>query len=112
MPLRSWFTERGHPGWYSWLVVVGTALASSVLSLLVSLHSARSAVDHERAARVAAQERDRAAQVEAHRAACLVIVSQDEAFNDPGSIPPATAAGRRAASAWHDLRKQFGCDKE
>lgn len=112
MPLRAWFTERGHPGWYSWLVVVGTALTSAILCLVVSLHVARSSVARERAARVAQQEQADASQREARRAACLVIVSQDEAFNDPGSVPPVTAAGKRAADAWHSLRKQFQCDKE
>lgn len=112
MPLRAWFTDRGHPGWYSWLVVVGTALTSSVLCLVVTLHVARASVAREREARVEAQLRADETQRQARGAACLVIVSQDEAFNDPGTMPPITAAGKRAAVAWHNLRQQFQCDKE
>ena len=112
MPLREWFSTKGHPGWYSWLVVVGTSLTSAVLTLVVSVHASQSAVNRERTARELSQKQTVAAQVEARRSACLVIISQDEAYNDPGAAPPQTAAGRRAASAWHSLRQTFQCDKK
>lgn len=101
MPLRQWFTERGHPGWYSWLVVVGTALTSSVLCLVVSIHSAKVSVERERQARIQSQ-------AEGRRAACALIVAQDDAFRD---TEPATPAGASAAKAWRQLRIQFRCDE-
>lgn len=101
MPLRAWFTERGHPGWYSWIVVVGTSLASSVLVLVVTLHLARASVERERQARIQASE-------EGRRTACVLIVAQDNAFTDS---KPATEAGAAAAKAWRQLRVQFKCDE-
>lgn len=101
MPLRQWFTERGHPGWYSWAVVVGTALTSSVLCLVVTIHMAQVSVERERKARIQSQ-------VEGRRAACALIVAQDDAFRD---TRPATPAGVKAAKAWRDLRIQFRCDE-
>ena len=111
MPLRQWFSEHGHPGWYSWVVVVGTSLTSAVLCLVVTVHVASQSIGHERAARVAAEAQNRQTEVETKRAACAVIISQDEAYNDP-TAPPVTAAGKRAGQAWRDLRKAFQCDKE
>lgn len=111
MPLRRWFSDHGHPGWYSWVVVVGTSLTSAVLCLVVSLHAAKVSVEREREARVAAQAEIGRSQAENKRAACAVIISQDEAYNDPAS-PPVTAAGKRAGLAWRDLRRAFQCDKE
>lgn len=101
MPLRQWFTERGHPGWYSWLVVVGTSVTSSVLCLVLTLHATRASVERERQARIQSQ-------TEGRRAACALIVAQDDAFSD---TRPATPAGVKAARAWRDLRVQFKCNE-
>jgi hypothetical protein len=101
VPLRQWFTEKGHPGWYSWVVVVGAAVTSSILSIVVSISTTHRSIEREREARAAQEAQSR-------RVACQVIVAQDEAFRD---TVPATKAGVAAAKAWRDLRTQFRCDE-
>jgi hypothetical protein len=108
-PLRRWFTEHHMPGWYSWVVVLGTSFMSLALSLLVSLQSAQRAVDAERAARVTQVQEQQRTNAEALRATCAVVIVQDGALNDPAS-PPLSAAGKRAAEAWHNLRLALHCD--
>jgi hypothetical protein len=113
MPLRRWMNEHGHPGWYSWVVVVLSSVTSSVLAIMVSVALATNAVEAREKDR---QERERlAAAVEARqeeetrRLICELVVAQDEALDDPAA-PPTTEAGRKAAMAWHNLRELFQCD--
>jgi hypothetical protein len=105
--------EHGHPGWYSWVVVVLSSVTSSVLAIMVSVALATNAVEARETDR---QARERlAAQVEARqdeetqRLICELVVAQDDAFDDPAA-QPVTQAGKKAAMAWHNLREQFKCD--
>jgi hypothetical protein len=104
--------EHGHPGWYSWVVVVGTSLTSSVLAIVVSVTLATNAVEARDSDR---QARERlAAEVEARQeeetrqAVCSLVVAQYEALTDPST--QLTPAGKRAAMAWHNSRELFKCD--
>lgn len=93
MPLRRWMEEHGHPGWYSWVVVVGTSIVSTGLALLLAFQL----VNAERMRR----ESDRAA-------LCEVIVIQDEAMKSPNR--PITPAGKSLSRALSDLRTKYNCD--
>ena len=104
MPLREWFTEHGLPGWYSWLVVVGTNVISSARVLIVCL-TVTSRADHRTDGVLAEM---RAGQEASRRAACLLVTAQDEAFNGPGAPKP-TPLGKRSADAWHNLRTVLRC---
>ena len=95
MPLRRWFAGRGLPAWYSWLVVVGLSLTTSGLALAISINS-----QHH------AQEAQRRQQEQGRALTCSLVIAQDDAFTDPA---PVTAAGKKAAAAWHRLRVQLGC---
>lgn len=96
MPLRRWFSAHGLPGWYSWVVVVLLSITTSGLSLALSINSIHQA-----------QATQRKQQEQSRQASCAVIVAQDDAFTDPA---PVTTAGKKAATAWHRLRVQLGCD--
>lgn len=84
------------------------AAAAMIVCMLAAVSISVSASD--RAIR-ASEAQERAQREEGRRAACAVIVSQDDAFHDPGSIPT-TKAGTKAAAAWRNLRRTFQCDKE
>lgn len=101
-PLRRWFTSHGHPGWYSWVTVVGTSVTSSALAVYLSVSVVSNDLERRQAEQAAQAERGRLA-------VCRLIIAQDNALDDP-STPPATQAGRKAAMAWHNLREQFRCD--
>lgn len=94
-PLQKWMTDHGHPGWYSWLVVIGGALTSSLLAVAIAVTLNDRAI-----------ERDRADREQARRASCLLIHTMIDVYTDP---TPATETGRRAAKAWEDLGRKFGC---
>jgi len=74
---------------------------SMMVAVIVSVNASNRAI-HQQAVQREAQQQ------EARRAACLVIVSQDDAFHE--GTAPITEAGKRAADAWRNLRKVFQCD--
>lgn len=106
MPLRKWMTEHGHPGWYSWLVVISAPFFFSLLAITVSVTLNNRALQRERAQEQAAAElRTRQAEI-ARSASCLVILTMVEVYGNP---VPVTETGRKAATAWKDLGRIFEC---
>lgn len=95
MPLRRWFAGHGLPSWYSWVVVVLLSITTSGAALAVSINSI-----HRQ------QEAQRRQQQQGRQMTCQLVIAQDNAFTES---TPATAAGRKAAIAWHQLRQQLGC---
>jgi hypothetical protein len=93
-PLRRWMENHGHPGWYSWLVVVGSSLTST----LVAVFLAGALIEQERSQRKADQ-----------LVLCEVIVIQDDSLKDP-TAPPRTEAGRKLSRALSVLREKYECD--
>lgn len=89
MPLRRWFRQHGHPGWYSWLVVVASTVASVALAVVVSVRLVTRTDE------------------EARRATCLAAAAQERVFSEAE-----TEVGRNAEKAWHDLRISLRCDEE
>lgn len=104
MPLRRWFSLHGMPGWYSWVILFLFTMASIGISVIVNAKLAERTIKQNQAA-----ERKQGEQV--RLATCLVIVTQDQVFNDPDA-PPKTLAGKQAAAAWHSLRLQLRCDQQ
>lgn len=102
MPLRRWFTGHGMPGWYSWVVVVGLTMTTSVLSIIICLQIAQRAVRAEQAARIEAAEAGR-------RQICRLAIAQDDAYSEPPG--PVTQTGKAAARAWKDTRAYYRCDQ-
>ncbi len=95
MPLRRWFSEHGRPSWYSWVVVIGTSLVSSMLALLVALQmNARS------------EARERQARVDSDRKWCSIVVTLDEGYR---KAPPSTPTGQSLAKAVDELRRDLPC---
>jgi hypothetical protein len=93
-------TEHGHPGWYSWLVVVGGCLISVVVSIAVNQQT----VSRERAERDAAAERQRVEDERARVISCAFINKINQAYEsqrDELSEP-----GLAVAAAWADLKEQ------
>lgn len=99
MPLRSWMTEHGHPGWYSWLVVVAGCLVSMVVSVSVSVQMNERALQRD-----ARQRAER--QAEGRRVACQVIVRMRDAYAEQDSLSP---AGKDVARGWTDLAHLYRC---
>lgn len=97
------------PGWYSWTTLVGAQLLGVALTLMVVLTMADRAVNAERQARLAAQQETARQREQSRRITCALVTAQDDVYQD---TPPISAAGKKAAEAWHDLRVQFQCDKE
>lgn len=95
MPLRRWFAGHGLPSWYSWVVVVLLSITTSAASLIISINTI-----HRN------QEAQRRQSQQGRAMTCQLIIAQDNAFSE---TTPATAAGRKAAQAWHSLREQLGC---
>lgn len=93
MPLQKWMTEHGHPGWYSWLVVIGGALTSMVVAVGISI------TINDRAL-----ERERAQREQARMATCLVVRRMVDVYADPS-----TETGEKARKAWADLGLIFRC---
>lgn len=96
MPLRRWFAGHGLPSWYSWVVVVLLSITTSAVSLIISINTI-----HRN------QEAQRQQSQQGRAMTCQLVIAQDDAFTDPA---PVTAAGKKAAAAWHRLRVQLGCD--
>lgn len=106
MPLQRWMSEHGHPGWYSWLVVIGGSLVASLTAIAISVTLNARAIERERRAERAAAERQAQEDQAARAASCLVMLTMTEVYTDP---PPATPTGRKAAAAWKDLGRIFEC---
>lgn len=85
--------------WYYQLAVVGTSVASVVISVLISVNTSARAIDSDRRARAEAV-------AESRKVSCTLIIAQDRAYTE---TPPATELGRDVARAWHDLRTLY-CD--
>lgn len=99
MPLREWMTEHGHPGWYSWLVVIAGCLASMIVSVSISVQMNERALERDRQ-----QRTDR--QAEGLRVACEVITRMRDAYDRQDNL---TRAGRDVAKAWADMAKLYRC---
>lgn len=103
-PLQKWMTEHGHPGWYSWLVVLGGAFTSMLVAVGISVSLNNRALARDRAQDQAVAEAKAIEQERALLASCLVIRRMQAVYSDPE-----TETGRDAAVAWKDLGKIFGC---
>jgi heme exporter protein D len=99
VPLRHWMTEHGHPGWYSWLVVVGGCLVSMIISVTISIQAAENSLQRDRQ-----QRADQQAQ--SLLVACEVIVRMRDAYERQENL---TQAGRDVAKAWADMVKLYQC---
>lgn len=95
-PLRRWMTEHGHPGWYSWVVVLGGNLATLALTVVVVLTVNARSIERERAARLASE-----------RALCAVVDIYVRAAQE--APPPTTAYGREIVERMRDLRIALQC---
>lgn len=92
-------TERGHPGWYSWLVVIAGCLVSMIVSITFSNQMNERALERDRQ-----QRADR--QAEGLKVACEVIVRMRDAYDGQDHL---TQAGRDVAKAWSDMAKLYRC---
>ena len=100
---------------YSLLLAAGAMIVCMLAAVSISVSASNRAIRQseaqERARQIQVQQAFNAQQKVAKHAACLVIVSQDNAYHEPGSVP-VTQAGKNAAAAWRNLRQTFQCDKE
>lgn len=97
-PLQKWMTDHGHPGWYSWLVVIGGAFTSMVVAVGISI----------------AVFRDGQEQIERQRemgrqATCLFVNKINKAYERE---PAQTDAGKAQQQAWRELGITFRCTQE
>lgn len=98
--------RRINPGPYAWAINLLVSLVSVAIGMIVIFHIADRQVKAERAAREQ-QQAAQAAQGElAHRATCILINAQNDAYQ---AEPPNSPTGIKAAKAWHDLSVQFHC---
>lgn len=103
MPLRRWMALHGHPGWYSWLVVIAGCLISMAVSITISNRASDEALERDRAQREAAAREDAQRRAENRRASCALIRRINDAYADQGDgLSP---AGKDVAKAWADLAR-------
>lgn len=95
-PLRRWMTEHGHPGWYSWVVVLGGNMATLLLTVVVVLTVNQRSIDRERAARLASE-----------RALCAVVDIYVRAARE--TPPPTNAYGKEIVESMRALRAALKC---
>jgi hypothetical protein len=88
--------EHGHPGWYSWVVVLGGNLATLLLTVMVVLTINQRSIDRERAARLAGE-----------RAACAVVDIYVRAAQE--APQPTTAYGKEIVDSMRTLRAALRC---
>jgi heme exporter protein D len=96
MPLRQWMEERGHPGWYSWLVVIGCCISTLVLSIIINAVNNRRAVD-----------RQQQQQLRLEQALCKVVEPWERARLLEGR--PTSPYGRELADGMTELRNAIRC---
>ena len=104
MPLKRWFREHGHPGWYSWVVVVGLTAASAALSVVVNLNLTQNAIENDRRAQAEADAKAQQLAEVNRRGLCGVFLAQERVFSEAES-----EVGKAAAKAWHDLAVTYRC---
>lgn len=104
MPLKRWFRERGHPGWYSWLVVVALTAASAALSVVVNRGLTQNALEADRRAKADAEAKAQQLAENNRRGMCSVFLAQERVFAEAE-----TEVGRNAEKAWHDLAVTYRC---
>ena len=89
------FVKAGRPGWYAWLVVVGSSVVSSFLALMVALHLNASSTRR-------LEEERKATDIKW----CAIVSTLDDSYRES---PPTTATGKNLAVAMAELRKQLLC---
>lgn len=104
MPLQKWMTEHGHPGWYSWLVVLGGSLVSMMVAVGISVSLNNQAIERERQAQAQEAERANVLREASREASCLTIRTMADVYADPS-----TETGEKARAAWISLGRTFGC---
>lgn len=87
-------TAHGHPGWYSWLTVIGGCLISMIVSITVSVQMNQAALERDRQQRIADERRTAQQQEEGRQASCMLINTMHEAY--PGRDKVAVAWARLA----------------
>lgn len=103
MPLRKWMTIHGHPGWYSWLVVIGGCLVSMVVSVAISIRASDAALERDRMQREQSEHAEQVRRAEGRAASCSMIRRVNRAYaSQRDELSP---AGQDIAQAWADLAK-------
>lgn len=100
MPLRKWMTEHGHPGWYSWFVIIGGCLTSMLIAVVISVQASNRAIAESEMRQRQADERGRAT-------VCEFVNKIDGTYRDE---PPSLPSGKAQAAAWAELRQDFQCN--
>lgn len=103
MPLRKWMTLHGHPGWYSWLVVIGGCIVSMVVSVTISNRASQAALERDRQQRIEQQQRDAQQREAGRQASCMLIETMSRAYSGRGD--ELSPVGKEVAQAWADLAK-------
>lgn len=93
-------TEHGHPGWYSWLVVIGGCLTSILISIAVNQQT----VQRERAERAEAEQRELERRAQSRATSCAFINKINGAYQS--QINELSGPGLAIAAAWADLAKE------
>jgi hypothetical protein len=89
-----------HPTWYSWLAVLGSSIACSVLAVVIAINvNAKSA------------ERDRAQQEELRSTLCSFVVALDDANRaaEQAGQPPTSLYGTQLAERIRTGRQVLSC---
>jgi hypothetical protein len=96
-------TEHGHPGWYSWLVVIGGAFVSMLISVIIAIQVNNNTLERDRQERAAAERREADRQAANRMVSCAFIEKINQAYQS--QYDELTKPGLAIADAWADLRK-------
>ena len=97
-------TEHGHPGWYSWAVVIGGAFTSMIVSVTIAVQMNNQALDRDREARAVAEQRELERRTQSRIVSCAFIHKIHDAYQD--QIDDLSGPGLTIAAAWADLAKE------
>lgn len=104
MPLRKWMTEHGHPGWYSWLVVILGCVVSMIVSVGISVRMNNAAIQREHQAQALAAQREAERRAQQRVVSCAFVNKINRAYQD--QIKELSGPGLTIAAAWADLARE------
>lgn len=97
-------TEHGHPGWYSWLVVMGGCIISMIASVGIAVHMNNAALARDRHERVVAEQKEQDRRAQSKVVSCAFINKINSAYQDQKQ--DLSGPGLVIAAAWADLARE------
>lgn len=97
-------TAHGHPGWYSWLVVIGGCIISMVVSVGIAVQTNNRSLERDRQERRVTEAREAERRAQSRMVSCAFIAKINKAYQDQKD--DLSGPGLNIAAAWADLARE------